>query len=116
MSKHNIFKQASAVYVNVNVLARGSLVDIGWVVEPSKRHVQSICISITIYDEDSWDADDILDFVPDGRNGIDYEFDLTTGFLSDDGEGIFVEYFDNRGQNSLSILVEYEFSRIAIED
>jgi len=78
--------------------------------------IQSVCISITIYDEDPWDVDDILDFVPDGRNGISYQFDLKTGFLSEDGEGIFVEYFDNRGENSLSILVEYEFSRIVIDN
>jgi len=79
-------------------------------------NLEEICISITIYDEDPMAPDQILDFVPGNRNGIDHIFDLTSGILSDGGEGIFFQSFDNRGENSLSILVEYEISRFAIED
>jgi len=79
-------------------------------------NLEEICISITIYDEDPMAPDQILDFVPGNRNGIDHIFDLTSGILSDGGEEIFFQSFDNRGENSLSILVEYEISRFAIED
>lgn len=79
-------------------------------------NLEEICISITIYDEDPMALDQILDFVPGDRSGISHIFDLTSGILSDDGEGIFFQSFDNRGENSLSILVEYEISRFAIED
>ena len=78
--------------------------------------VETICISITIYDEDPSAFDQILDFVPGDQNGIDHAFDLTSGVLSESGEGIFTQSFDNRGENNLSILVEYEISRFPIED
>ena len=80
--------------------------------------LESVCFSITIYDENPglFAYDDILDFVPGDNNGKSYQFDLVSGVSWDDGEGAFVEYFDNRGENSLSIMVEYQFSTFAVQE
>jgi hypothetical protein len=66
------------------------------------------CVSVTIYDEDSWAPDDILDFVPGNANYYNHPFVLSAG------EGDILVSEDNRGENELSILVEYEISRIAV--
>jgi hypothetical protein len=66
------------------------------------------CVSVTIYDEDPWAVDDILDFVPGNANYYNHPFVLSAG------EGDILISEDNRGENELSILVEYEISRSAV--
>ena len=68
----------------------------------------SVCVSITIYDEDSWAPDEILDFVPGGGNYARHQLGLSSG-----GGDITVSQ-DNRGENQFSIYLEYEISRVAI--
>ena len=63
--------------------------------------VSTVCFSLTMYDEDAWAVDDILDFVPGSHNGMNDFFypceDCTAGWE-----------FDNRGENYLSISLEFE--------
>jgi len=66
------------------------------------------CVSVTIYDEDSWAPDEILDFVPGTGNYYNHPFVLSAG------EGDLIVSKDNRGENELSILLEYEISRSAV--
>ena len=66
------------------------------------------CVSVTIYDEDSWAPDEILDFVPGSANYYQHRLVLSSG------EGDIYVYEDNRGENGLSILLEYEISRTAV--
>jgi hypothetical protein len=68
----------------------------------------SVCVSITIYDEDSWAFDEILDFVPGEGNYVNHRFVLS------EGEGDVTVSQDNRGENELSIYLQYEISRVAI--
>ena len=62
--------------------------------------ISEICFSLTMYDEDSWAVDQILDFVPGSNNGDDDIFTLTVG-------NSMAYQYDNRGENSLSILLEF---------
>jgi RNA polymerase subunit RPABC4/transcription elongation factor Spt4 len=71
---------------------------------------ESVCVSITIYDEDSWAPDEILDFVPGNANYYQHKFDLKSG------EGDIKISEDNRGENELSIRLAYEISRVAVLD
>jgi len=66
------------------------------------------CVSVTIYDEDSWAPDEILDFVPGSSNYYIHPFVLSSG------EGEVYVFEDNRGENDLSILLEYQISRSAV--
>ena len=68
----------------------------------------SVCVSITIYDEDTWAPDDILDFVPGDGNYVRHQFVLSSG------EGDVTVSKDNRGENELSIYLSYEISRVAL--
>ncbi|MDA7845933.1 hypothetical protein N9A87_02660 [Euryarchaeota archaeon] len=68
----------------------------------------SVCVSITIYDEDSWAPDEILDFVPGEGNYVTHQFVLSSG------EGDTTVSQDNRGENQLSIYLRYEISRVAV--
>jgi hypothetical protein len=68
----------------------------------------SVCIEVTIYDEDSWAPDEILDFIPGSANYYQHSFDLSSG------EGDASIDHDNRGENSLSIELEYTFKRVSI--
>ena len=68
----------------------------------------TVCVSITIYDEDSWAPDDILDFVPGDGNYVRHQFVLSSG------EGDVTVSKDNRGENELSIYLSYEISRVAL--
>ena len=70
---------------------------------------QSACVSVTIYDEDPWDFDDILDYVPGSPTSYKHQFNLAAG------EGDISVYEDNRGENELSISVSYTISRVAID-
>lgn len=70
----------------------------------------SVCIEVTLYDEDSWDFDDILDFVPGQANYYRHQIDLSTG------EGNEYVNHDNRGENDLSVKAKYSINRIAIDD
>tara|TARA_B100001250_G_scaffold86754_1_gene71725 strand:+ start:793 stop:2541 length:1749 start_codon:yes stop_codon:yes gene_type:complete len=64
------------------------------------QSTSEICFSLTMYDEDSWAVDEILDFVPGSNNAINEIFTLS------DGNTMTYQY-DNRGENSLSILLEF---------
>ena len=68
----------------------------------------SVCIEVTIYDEDSWAPDEILDFIPGSANYYRHSFDLSS---SEGDESID---HDNRGENSLSIELGYTFKRVSI--
>jgi len=68
----------------------------------------SACVEVLIYDEDSWAPDEILDFVPGSANYYSHSFNLAAG------QGDVYVYEDNRGENELSILLEYEISRVGI--
>ena len=68
----------------------------------------SVCIEVTVYDEDSWAPDEILDFIPGTGNYYQHSIDLSSG------EGNQIIDHDNRGENALSIELEYSFKRIAI--
>tara|TARA_B100000767_G_C19717901_1_gene515803 strand:+ start:324 stop:1442 length:1119 start_codon:yes stop_codon:yes gene_type:complete len=68
----------------------------------------SVCVEVTIYDEDSWAPDEILDFIPGAANYYQHSIDLSSG------EGNQEVDYDNRGENALSIELEYELKRIAI--
>lgn len=68
----------------------------------------SVCVSVTIYDEDSWAPDEILDFVPGDGNYVRHQFVLSAG----EGDALVAE--DNRGENQLSIYLRYEISRVAV--
>ena len=70
---------------------------------------KSVCVEVTIYDEDSFDLDDILDFVPGQGNYYQHKFNLATG------EGDFIINKDNRGENSNSIQLSYELSRVNLD-
>ena len=70
---------------------------------------QSACVSVTIYDEDSWGYDDILDYVPGSPTSYKHPFNLAAG------EGDISVSEDNRGENELSIAVSYKISRVAID-
>jgi hypothetical protein len=69
----------------------------------------TVCIEVTIYDEDSWAPDEILDYIPGNANYYQFTFDLSAG----EGEGSIAH--DNRGENSLSILLEFEFKHVALQ-
>ena len=71
---------------------------------------ESVCVSITIYDEDSWAPDEILDFVPGSGNYHQHTFNLKGG------EGDINISEDNRGENELSIRLAYDISRVAVLD
>ena len=68
----------------------------------------SVCIEVTIYDEDSWAPDEILDFIPGSANYYRHSFDLSSS------EGDASIDHDNRGENSLSIELGYTFKRVSI--
>lgn len=68
----------------------------------------TICISIQIWDEDAFD-DDRLDYVEGASSYYYYSFDL------DEGEGVLSKEYDNRGENDVSILLHFEFSRVYYE-
>jgi len=63
--------------------------------------ISTVCFSLTMYDEDAWAVDDILDFVPGGNNGM---WDFFNPYYN------YTQYyqFDNRGENYLSISLEFE--------
>ena len=63
--------------------------------------VSSVCFSLTMYDEDAWAADEILDFVPGGNNAMWDTFNPHFNYIED-------HQFDNRGENYLSISLEFE--------
>jgi|GEM_PF-2695970 hypothetical protein len=65
----------------------------------------TICIIIEIWDDDSFD-DDKLDYVEGSGTAYYYTFDL------DEGDGVLSREFDNRGENDVSILLHFEFSRV----
>ena len=69
---------------------------------------QSACVSVTIYDEDSWDYDDVLDYVPGSATGYNHQFNLAAG------EGDITVIEDNTGENELSISVSYRISRVTL--
>ncbi|MDA8843408.1 hypothetical protein N9O19_03760 [Euryarchaeota archaeon] len=68
----------------------------------------SVCIEVTVYDEDSWAPDEILDFIPGTGNYYQHSIDLSSG------EGNQIISHDNRGENALSIELEYSLKRITI--
>jgi hypothetical protein len=68
----------------------------------------SVCIEVTVYDEDSWAPDEILDFIPGTGNYYQHSIDLSSG------EGNQIVSHDNRGENTLSIELEYSLKRIVI--
>lgn len=68
----------------------------------------SVCIEVTIYDEDTWAPDEILDFIPGSGNYYQHSIDLSSG---DGNQNV---NNDNRGENALSIELEYSLKRIAI--
>ena len=63
--------------------------------------ISTVCFSLTMYDEDAWALDDILDFVPGGNNGM-------WGFFNPYYNYTQYYQFDNRGENYLSISLEFE--------
>ena len=63
--------------------------------------VSTVCFSLTMYDEDAWAVDDILDFVPGGNNAMWDIFNPHFNYIQD-------YQFDNRGENYLSISLEFE--------
>lgn len=63
--------------------------------------ISIMCFSLTMYDEDAWAVDGILDFVPGSNDAIQQIWQLTNDFYE------LYEY-DNRGENSQSILLEFE--------
>jgi hypothetical protein len=73
---------------------------------PDDKH--SACVSVTIYDEDSWALDEILDYVPGSANHYQHQFNLAAG------EGDITVFEDNRGENELSISLSYRISRVAV--
>jgi uncharacterized membrane protein YagU involved in acid resistance len=68
----------------------------------------SVCIEVTVYDEDSWAPDEILDFIPGTGSYYQHSIDLSSG------EGNQIISHDNRGENALSIELEYSLKRITI--
>jgi hypothetical protein len=69
---------------------------------------QSACVSVMIYDEDSWAPDEVLDYVPGSANHYTHTFNLAAG------EGDASVSKDNRGENELSIRLAYKISRVTI--
>lgn len=67
----------------------------------------SVCLSVIIYDEDSWAADDVLDFVPGDAEYYTHIIDLSKG-NDETWEVIGNVHEDNRGENDSSIMVAYD--------
>ena len=62
----------------------------------------TICVYVVIYDEDSWAVDEQLDYVQGEGSSYYFLVDLATNDYDE------TWYFDNRGENSLSIELEFE--------
>jgi len=74
-----------------------------------------VCIKIEIWDDDAFD-DDRLDYVEGDSSYYYYTFDLVDGetFSSSVAPGlaIYTQEYDNRGENDVSILLNFTISRI----
>ena len=63
--------------------------------------ITGVCFYLTLYDEDSFALDQELDFIQGSDNNYWDAFYLTEG-------QIFSFLYDNRGENSLSVLLEFD--------
>ena len=80
------------------------------------ENLQRLCFYVSVYDDDPGLGvyDEMLDFIPGAGSHAEIEFDLSTGVLSDSGEGVALWEYDNRGENSLSIKLFYQFSTMNV--
>jgi len=60
----------------------------------------TICVTVEVYDEDSWAADELLDYAPGAGSSYYFIVNLNPDYFDYVNE-------DNRGENELSILLEY---------
>ena len=74
-----------------------------------------VCIKIEIWDDDAFD-DDRLDYVEGSGSYYYWTFDLVDGetfsALVAPGSAVYSREFDNRGENDVSILLNFTISRI----